>query len=265
MVVTAVPVRVEARGAHLNKTKITMTEGDSVKLKVSGVSGKIKWSTSKKSVATVSQKGVIKAKNEGTTIIKAKIRGKTLKCKVIVKSEEYDDWDDETSKESELKELTPLESVKSYIKTHGSVNLNGDPILSVEYGDYRYTVLYNTDKDRLEFVFFMMGDIGDIATISAANVELPPDMIGKANISHNLTTEYGSIETSGYFNVGNYRDEKDITVSVENKTDDMASLSDLEIAEMSQSTIDSMIAVCNTLISEYTDYTLHDIGFDSYK
>ena len=51
----------------------------------SGTKGKITWTSSKKSVATVSSKGVVKAKKKGTAVIAAKYGKKKLTCKVTVK------------------------------------------------------------------------------------------------------------------------------------------------------------------------------------
>ena len=71
----------------LNQTKVTLRVGQSRQLKVSGVkASKIKWSTSKKSVVTVSSSGKIKAKKVGKATITAKFSGKTLKCRVTVKA-----------------------------------------------------------------------------------------------------------------------------------------------------------------------------------
>ena len=61
-----------ATKVKINKTKVTITEGKTVQLKVTGTKKKVKWSTSKKSVATVTTKGKVTGK-------------KTLKCKVTVK------------------------------------------------------------------------------------------------------------------------------------------------------------------------------------
>lgn len=69
----------------LNKKKLTLTVGDTYKLKLKNCKKKIKWSSSKKKVATVNAKGKIKAKKAGTTIITAKVKGKKYKCRVKVK------------------------------------------------------------------------------------------------------------------------------------------------------------------------------------
>ena len=73
----------------LSKTKITMTVGQSKKLKVKGISKKrakrIKWKSSKKKVVTVTKTGKLKARKAGKAVITAKVGKKKLKCKVTVK------------------------------------------------------------------------------------------------------------------------------------------------------------------------------------
>lgn len=73
-----------AKKVKLNKTKITLKVGQKKTLKVTPVTKKVKWSTSKKSVASVSQKGVVKAKTKGKAVITAKVGKKKYKCKVMV-------------------------------------------------------------------------------------------------------------------------------------------------------------------------------------
>ena len=80
----AFPVSSFAAKNSLNKTKVRMTPGSSVQLKLKYKKGKVKWSSSKKSVATVSKKGKVKAHKKGTAYITAKVRGKKYKCKIIV-------------------------------------------------------------------------------------------------------------------------------------------------------------------------------------
>ena len=45
---------------------------------------KIKWSSSRKTVASVNKNGLVKAKKAGKAVITAKIAGRKLKCNVTV-------------------------------------------------------------------------------------------------------------------------------------------------------------------------------------
>lgn len=77
--------KVKVKNPYLSDTKKTITAGKSFTLKMKG-SSVVKWSSSDKSVATVSSKGKVKAKAKGTAIIRCKCKnGKTYKCKVTVK------------------------------------------------------------------------------------------------------------------------------------------------------------------------------------
>lgn len=79
---------VEAKAApRLNYKKVTLVQGKKKKLKVRNLSRrrKVKWYSTKKSVATVNKKGVVKAKKKGKTYIVAKVGKKKYRCKVIVK------------------------------------------------------------------------------------------------------------------------------------------------------------------------------------
>lgn len=72
--------------AYMNKTKVKLKKGSSKTLKVVGSRLKKTWTSSKKSVATVSSSGKVKAKKAGTATITCKLsNGKKYKCKVIVK------------------------------------------------------------------------------------------------------------------------------------------------------------------------------------
>ena len=77
----------------LNKKSITLTVGDSQKLKVKNLRGtaKVIWKSSKKSVVSVSKKGRIKAKKKGKATIRCiitydakKKKTRILKCKITV-------------------------------------------------------------------------------------------------------------------------------------------------------------------------------------
>lgn len=85
IMITAIPMQADA-AVKLNATKKTLYVGEQTTLKVTGTKSKIKWSTSNKKVATVTQKGKVTAKSEGSATIKAKAGKKTLSCKITVKS-----------------------------------------------------------------------------------------------------------------------------------------------------------------------------------
>lgn len=76
---------VQAASAQLNRKSATLWVGDTLQLKVRGAGKKVKWKSSKKTVATVSLKGKVKAKKAGKTIITAKTGGKEYRCKITVR------------------------------------------------------------------------------------------------------------------------------------------------------------------------------------
>ena len=83
----------EAATIRLSQKKITATAKECFTFKVSGAKGrKVEWYSTKKSVATVSKKGVVVAKKKGTATIKAKVGSKTVKCKVTVKKNASQPW-----------------------------------------------------------------------------------------------------------------------------------------------------------------------------
>ena len=79
------PVDVLDAKSKLNKTKVTLFKGESITLTVTKKKGKVNWSSSKKSVASVSSSGKVTAKKVGTAYIYAKVGKRTLKCKVTVR------------------------------------------------------------------------------------------------------------------------------------------------------------------------------------
>ena len=87
----AAPVQVQAAGKKtikLNYSEYTLKKGGKLKLKAKTSPGKYKvvWSSSRKKVASVSQKGVVRGLSRGSAKITAKIKGTGQKavCKVSV-------------------------------------------------------------------------------------------------------------------------------------------------------------------------------------
>lgn len=111
----AIPTSAAAKPA-LNKTKITMTVGDTATLKVKNAAKKekITWASKKKAIASVTSKGKVTAKKAGKTVVSATLKkaGKTLKCNVTVKA----------APAPQTKDITALLAGKTYV---GTANANG--------------------------------------------------------------------------------------------------------------------------------------------
>lgn len=84
LLIVCMAVPASAAG-KISKKKATLKVGQSLQLKITGTKGKVKWTSSKKSVATVSSRGLVKAKKKGSATITAKIGKKKYICKITVK------------------------------------------------------------------------------------------------------------------------------------------------------------------------------------
>lgn len=87
MVLSLVPIQVDAaKKVKLNKSKLSLNVGKSYTLKLKNNKRKVKWSSSKKKIATVTKKGKVTAKKTGNCNITAKVGKKKYVCKVTVKN-----------------------------------------------------------------------------------------------------------------------------------------------------------------------------------
>ena len=77
--------QVEA-SVRMNKTSAVLLKGKTVTLKMLGTKEKVKWSSSNKSVASVTKKGKVTGKKKGTATITAKVGYLNYVCFVRVES-----------------------------------------------------------------------------------------------------------------------------------------------------------------------------------
>lgn len=80
-----------ASKVKINTASKTLYVGYGCKLKITGTTKKVKWSSSNSNVAKITQAGNVTAKNAGTTTITAKVAGKKYTCKITVKQTAYVD------------------------------------------------------------------------------------------------------------------------------------------------------------------------------
>lgn len=80
-----IPAQTQAASKiKINKTKETIYVGDTLVLKITGTNKAVSWSSSNKEIATVSKKGKVTAKAQGTVTITGSVGSKKYKCKVTV-------------------------------------------------------------------------------------------------------------------------------------------------------------------------------------
>lgn len=84
----------QAAGIKLNTKKKALNVGQTYQLKVKNTTKKVKWSSSDKSVAKVSAKGLVTAKKSGSATITAKVGKQKLKCTITVKAKSGSAADD---------------------------------------------------------------------------------------------------------------------------------------------------------------------------
>ncbi len=82
---TSKKLKVTVKNPSLKKKSAVIVKNKTVKISVNG-SGKFKFTSTNKKIATVNAKGVVKGKSKGVAYIKVKANGKTLKFKVKVKN-----------------------------------------------------------------------------------------------------------------------------------------------------------------------------------
>ena len=86
------PMTAQAATSKLSKTKITVSVKESYQLKVKGTSKKVTWKSSNKKIAAISKNGKVNGKKKGSAVITAKVNGRTLKCKIVVKDTHKHHW-----------------------------------------------------------------------------------------------------------------------------------------------------------------------------
>ncbi len=148
---TTLKCKVKVTNPKLNKTNITLysayfnyetfkSKGEKCQLKVKGTDSKVTWKSNNKKIATVTNKGLVKAKlvSYETATIQAVVDGKTLKCNVKVYLNKEDEKWDKIGKK-----------VEAYVKSKGGVVCNNfDEVKASKYNTSLLS-LYSTFMEFL--------------------------------------------------------------------------------------------------------------------
>lgn len=274
----------------ISNTKITLTVGKSKTLKVKGTKKKAKWSSSKKSVASVTSKGKVTAKKAGSATITAKIGKKKYKCKVTVKSVKKPNNTNNvkpstsistkptTSNNSPIqnKPTKPEQSqteiikgnyskLKNIIRTYGNTNNKGNKYIT--YYDTRNNIQYGiVDENNGMFQFIMIDNMdSEIKSSCSMYVNITvsdnvnPELIVLFQ-KNGVTTGACTLETS--FIASKYSKE---TILYFNIKENATGLTEADFQKYANANLKAAFSGWQLLLMGKADMQLADLGFISYK
>lgn len=162
-------VLVESPKLSRSSLKLAIKEKQVLKLK--GCSHKVKWSSNRPQVATVSKKGRITAKEPGTAVIKAVVHGKTYRCRITVRKPSLDGV------------TLSQTSCTMNVEAVGQLNINATPKNLFDYYSYRVS---SSDHDVVTVIDNEEGSISLCSGRKTGNAVITVT-IGKKTLRCNVT------------------------------------------------------------------------------
>ena len=266
-VTPAVPLQTqvvaEAATMKLNKKSLTIYEGDTYKLKVTGKGKKkVKWSSSDTSVVKVSKSGNVRAISEGDATIKARVGKKTLKCRVYV--EPVDDDDDDTL----ANDTSYFERLKNYVNTYGTYNDDMEKHLEWTYdkddGSRLQLDVTNSDDGDIDCTLFT-GVIGDDYELNSLYSSFSINSDGNDSFVYQAMSNEGSylyVIMNSDFNPAQYvkgGNSIDFTVVTNNAYD----LTNYDLQEYGNQFFDITVSYIDTYLKGQVGFGLKELGFTS--
>ncbi len=239
-------VATAATSIKLNKTKTTAFIGKKRYLSVSGTKKKVTWSSSNRSIATVTSKGVVNGKKAGSAVIKAKVAGKTLKCKVTVKKLP-------ARKQAVL-------NLKSYISTKGTANpIRGKDLkrtLKLSSSSTAvYSVRMNYDKESDVLKFYYNSSSGSVS----AEIWLPE---GKyVTLDYTGVCGDGMAQTRGTIPAATYTKKTSVSTVIRSYS---GGLSKTKVRSQADTEIRRAFVCWDTVLDNVIGYDLSMLGFEKY-
>ena len=282
--------KVIVEAPKLNKTSITLKEGSSCQLKMLGNRQKVKWSSSAKSVVTVSATGKVKAKQvkkDTSARITASVGGKKYSCKVLVKDVKAATPETEAPKPSQPETEAPKPSqpeteapkpsqpepeapkpqttgfarLKDYILTFGKENTAGNYFINMKNlykgTNYTYGIVYNRVEDQLEFLFLTESS-KDKSSMTMYVMENP--VSAPTNYLFLMKNLSGGFEVKVNLNPATYDGESKIAFQVEKS---VGGAPYQAINDLANATLQAGFAGWSKLL-DYAGITFKDLGFVAY-
>lgn len=282
--------KVIVEAPKLNKTSITLKEGSSCQLKMLGTRQKVKWSSSAKSVVTVSATGKVKAKQvkkDRSARIIASVGGKKYSCRVLVKDVKAATPETEAPKPSQPETEAPKPSqpeteapkpsqpepeapkpqatgfarLKDYILTFGKENTAGNYFINMKNlykgTNYTYGIVYNRVEDQLEFLFLTESS-KDKSSMTMYVMENP--VSAPTNYLFLMKNLSGGFEVKANLNPATYDGESKIAFQVEKS---VGGAPYQAINDLANATLQAGFAGWSKLL-DYAGITFKDLGFVAY-
>ncbi len=70
---------------QISKSRLCIGKGERKRLRVKNRVGRVRWKSMDKRIATVNQAGLVKGENKGETYVSARVKGRTLRCRITVR------------------------------------------------------------------------------------------------------------------------------------------------------------------------------------
>ena len=282
--------KVIVEAPKLNKTSITLKEGSSCQLKMLGTRQKVKWSSSAKSVVTVSATGKVKAKQvkkDTSARITASVGGKKYSCRVLVKDVKAATPETEAPKPSQPETESPKPSqpeteapkpsqpepeapkpqatgfarLKDYILTFGKENTAGNYFINMKNlykgTNYTYGIVYNRVEDQLEFLFLTESS-KDKSSMTMYVMENP--VSAPTNYLFLMKNLSGGFEVKANLNPATYDGESKIAFQVEKS---VGGAPYQAINDLANAAVQTGFAGWSKLL-DYAGLTFKDLGFVAY-
>ena len=230
-----------ASSVHMNQTSLTLTVGDTYKLVVlknsdfSSYKGKVKWTSSRSSVARVSSGGMLTAVSAGSAVITAKAGSSTVKCKVTVKK----------AASNAAKKIRQLGNA---IIQRGNKNKQDNYFFKYEINDATLCIIYEKNR-RIDYYVHYVEDDVDVYLDMYHNPSAPEKVIMKG-LFYYKTSEVNADQNRNlgfHVQAGTYR----------------SGTLKKSVVSTSETIADAVLPIWNRMVNTLTGMTMKDLGFTS--
>ena len=235
----------------ISKKTLKLTVENTYTLKMTGTKKSVKWSSNKKSVATVSSKGKVTAKKAGTATITASVGGKKYTCKVtVVKKPAF---------------AVGYQKLNQYLTKHGSLNVNGNRFISasdyIEGMDITWGIEYDSKKKQYQFIMSSEHYYGDIAIsmyVNAADLQYV-----RPNCVVVIGDELGAFISEAKIVPAKYNGKSNVTFTIKNTS---GGISSAEVNQVSNASLQLAFAGWEGyLLQREVGIRMRDLGFTDRK